>query len=271
MDGGRGPPVCLCFVTPLSGRVPFQQTSAAPTNEYKKNNNMPLSTTSDISPQTFQHWWQQQGDWVEAPNARRGGESGVQRLFDQSGVLYAKRQIGHIYRSLLHPYGRPTVLRERNALLALPTLGVAVPRLVYCGVEHHPQQGWRGLLVTAELQGFSDIDSWYANGGRTQCGEAQHSELLQQIGATLARMHRGRWQHGCLYAKHVFVRVAGGETQVALLDLEKSRKRLSRLRAARHDLRQLRRHSPWSDDDWQQLLQGYRRVFAEGARSLDTR
>ena len=77
---------------------------------------MPLDSANDIPQQAFQHWWQRQGDWVEPPNARRGGESGVQRLLDHSGVLYAKRQIGHIYRSLLHPGGRPTVLRERNAL-----------------------------------------------------------------------------------------------------------------------------------------------------------
>ena len=74
-------------------------------------------------------------------------------------------------------------------------------------------------------------------------------------------MHQGRWQHGCLYAKHVFVKVASDGVEVALLDLEKSRRRLSRQRAARHDLRQLRRHSPWNDGDWQLLLQGYRQQW----------
>ncbi|HEY1029002.1 MAG TPA: lipopolysaccharide kinase InaA family protein [Pseudomonas sp.] len=231
---------------------------------------MALCSTSEIPQQAFQYWWQQQGDWVEAPNVRRGGESGVQRLLDQSGVLYAKRQIGHVYRSLLHPRGLPTVLRERRALLALDALGVHVPQLVYCGVEHDPQQGWRGLLVTAELTGFTDIESWYAQGGREACGEAPHAQLLQLIGATLARMHLGHWQHGCLYAKHVFVRLDGDTPQVALLDLEKSRQRLSRLRAARHDLLQLKRHSPWSASDWHSLLEGYRQVFADGIRHLGT-
>ncbi|MFZ3206922.1 MAG: lipopolysaccharide kinase InaA family protein, partial [Pseudomonas sp.] len=28
----------------------------------------------------FEQWWQLQGEWVEEPNHRRGGESGVQRL-----------------------------------------------------------------------------------------------------------------------------------------------------------------------------------------------
>lgn len=231
---------------------------------------MTLRTTDDTAQLSFQHWWQLQGEWVEEPNQRRGGESGVQRLQGQDAIWYAKRQIGHLYRSPLHPLGRPTVLRERRALLALDALGVAVPKLIYCGVELDAQQGWRGLLVTAALDGFDDIDSWYAKGGREVCGETQHTRLLGEIGVTLARMHLGRWQHGCLYAKHVFVRFDGERPQVALLDLEKSRQRLSRRRAARHDLLQLRRHSPWSDDDWQQLLQGYRQVFAGGTRGLGT-
>ena len=209
----------------------------------------------------FEHWWQLQGEWVEQPNRRRGGESGVQRLRDAQGhLLYAKRQVGHLCRSLSHPFGRPTVLRERDALLGLSRLGVRVPRLIYCDASYQEGQGWRGLLVSEALDGFSDIDSWYASGGRERAGE-QHDVLLQQIGATLARMHLGRWQHGCLYAKHVFVKVTAEGVEVALLDLEKSRRRLSRKRAALHDLQQLRRHSSWSEAEWQQLLSGYRRQW----------
>ncbi|WP_137971078.1 lipopolysaccharide kinase InaA family protein [Pseudomonas sp. F(2018)] len=209
----------------------------------------------------FEHWWQQQGEWVEEPNRRRGGESGVQRLRDAQGhLLYVKRQVGHLCRSLSHPFGRPTVLRERDALLGLSRLGVRVPRLIYCDASYQEGQGWRGLLISEALDGFSDIDSWYAAGGRERAGE-QHDVLLQQIGATLARMHLGRWQHGCLYAKHVFVKVTAEGVEVALLDLEKSRRRLSRKRAALHDLKQLRRHSSWSEAEWQQLLSGYRRQW----------
>lgn len=229
---------------------------------------MPSSISHDFPQDTFQAWWQRQGEWVEEPNARRGGESGVQRLSDHGNVLYAKRQVGHVYRSLLHPFGRLTILRERSALLALNKLGVPVPRLVYCGLEHDQQQGWRGVLVTEALEGFEHVEQWYAKGGRETCSEAQHDLLMQQIGATLARMHRGHWQHGCLYAKHVFVRMNGDQPQVALLDFEKSRRRLSRLRAARHDLRQLRRHSPWSAEDWQQILAGYALVYPGGLKNL---
>lgn len=62
---------------------------------------------------------------MEEPNRRRGGESGVQRVISASGrLLYCKRQTGHIYRSWLHPFGRPTVLRERDALNGLRLLDV---------------------------------------------------------------------------------------------------------------------------------------------------
>ncbi|MEO4047628.1 lipopolysaccharide kinase InaA family protein [Pseudomonas sp. CAU 1711] len=217
----------------------------------------------------FEQWWQLQGAWVEEPNRRRCGESGVQRLRQEDGrVYYAKRQIGHIYRSWLHPFGRPTVLRERKALLALPECGVRVPKIVYCGTTRG-EQGWRGLLVSEELQGFQDIESWYAGGGRERIGPERHALLLQQIGAMLARMNQGRWQHGCLYAKHVFVRVGEAESEVALLDLEKSRRRWTSRGAARHDLRQLRRHSSWSEAEWQLLLQGYRRQWGKALPALD--
>ncbi|KPW73310.1 InaA protein [Pseudomonas cannabina] len=45
----------------------------------------------------FSHFWSKRGEWVEEPNVRRGGESGVQRLLMEDGkTLYAKRQTGHI-------------------------------------------------------------------------------------------------------------------------------------------------------------------------------
>ena len=46
--------------------------------------------------------------------------------------------------------------------------------------------------------------------------------MLKELADNLARMHLGHWQHGCLYGKHVFVKVIGeGEkarAEVALLD-----------------------------------------------------
>ncbi|MGH8438108.1 MAG: lipopolysaccharide kinase InaA family protein [Pseudomonas sp.] len=222
----------------------------------------------------FDHFWQQQGEWVEAPNQRRGGESGVQRLNGENGqVLYSKRQIGHIYRSLMHPFGRPTVLREYDALNSFEQLGVRVPHIVYCGVERDADHQWRALLVSEALDGFEDCDNWYANGARERYSQALHERMLQDLAENLARMHRGHWQHGCLYGKHVFIKVIGegdeAQAEVALLDLEKCRRRISCQRAAANDLKQLRRHSSFNDAEWQKLLYFYQMAFGSAVKGLE--
>ncbi|WP_342650662.1 lipopolysaccharide kinase InaA family protein [Pseudomonas sp. REB1044] len=221
----------------------------------------------------FDYYWQQQGEWVEAPNQRRGGESGVQRLDDGSGqLLYAKRQVGHIYRSLLHPFGRPTVLRELDALTRFEQLGVRVPRIVFAGAERDADQQWRALLVSEALDGFVDLDTWHAEGARERYPQVLHERMLEELAANLARMHLGHWQHGCLYGKHVFVKVIGEDDQmraeVALLDLEKCRRRISCQRAAYNDLRQLRRHSSLNTAEFETLLYFYQSAFGSAVKGL---
>jgi len=229
---------------------------------------------SHVAPEErFEYFWRLQGEWVEEPNRRRGGESGVQRVKGPTGrLLYSKRQTGHIYRSWLHPFGRPTVLRERDAIKGLRSLNVRVPEMVFCEARRDPQHQWKALLVTASLDGFDEIEKWYAAGGREQYGEAVHERLLKELAATLARMHKGRWQHGCLYIKHIFVRVTGepdsANVEVALLDFEKCRQRLTAYRAASHDMLQLRRHSSWSDGDWEKLSYFYETAFGSAIKGL---
>ncbi|WP_419708723.1 lipopolysaccharide kinase InaA family protein [Pseudomonas sp. NFX224] len=229
---------------------------------------------SNVVPQDrFDYFWNQHGEWVEEPNVRRGGESGVQRVVGSDGqLLYAKRQTGHIHRSLLHPFGRPTVLRERDALTGVSALGVRVPEIVFCGAQRDPVHKWRALLVTKSLDGFEEIEHWYAGGGRERHGEAVHDRVLKELAENLARMHKGRWQHSCIYIKHVFVRVTGeGEAataEVALIDLEKCRQRLTAHQAAAHDMKQLRRHSSFSPTDWEKLVYLYKTAFGSAIKGL---
>ena len=173
---------------------------------------------------------------MEEPNQRRGGESGVQRLSDAKGkVLYAKRQVGHIYRSLRHPFGRPTVLRELDALNSFEQLGVRVPRLVFAGAERGADHQWRALLVSEALDGFVDLDTWHAEGARERYPQVLHERMLKELADNLARMHLGHWQHGCLYGKHVFVKVIGegeGPGRSRAAGPEKCRRRISCQRAA---------------------------------------
>lgn len=232
---------------------------------------MTADTVSMPAPGSLETWWQLQGEWVEAPNDRRGGHSGVQRIWKDDTLLYAKRQTGHIHRSLLHPFGRPTVLRERDALLGARKAGVTVPEIIYCAAERNTQ-GWRALLVTKELEGFQPIDAWYADNDRADYGEALHEQLLQKVAQSLASLHKARWQHGCIYIKHIFVRITSeGQAltpEVALLDLEKCRRRLTSKQAALHDMLQLRRHSPWSQADWQSLIGHYQLAMGRNFKTL---
>lgn len=229
---------------------------------------------TEVAPQDrFNYFWNQRGEWVEEPNVRRGGESGVQRVVGSDGqLLYVKRQTGHIHRTWLHPFGRPTVLRERDALIGVRELGVRVPEIIFCGAQRDPVHKWRALLVTKSLDGFEEIEQWYAGGGRERYGEAVHDRVLKDLAENLARMHKGRWQHSCIYIKHVFVRVTGegdaAKVEVALIDLEKCRQRLSAQRAAIHDMKQLRRHSSFNATDWNKLVYFYKTAFGSAIKGL---
>ena len=209
----------------------------------------------------FDYWWNSKGESVEPPNLRRNGESGVERLSTTNlGVLYIKRQRNHLFRDLRHPLGLPTVMREKFATVALNRLGIATPEVVFAEARK-TGEGWQAVLVTKELTGYADLENWYRAGGRQRIGEVQHQRLLMHFGSILGVMHRQHWQHSCLYPKHVFL-TAGDETSlpdVAMLDLEKIRRRLLPGHAARRDLDQLRRHSRnlWNEQDWQALLAGH--------------
>jgi Lipopolysaccharide kinase (Kdo/WaaP) family len=236
---------------------------------------MPFELTSDTMGEqsSFSYYWATSGEWVEEPNRRRGGESGVQRVLQGNGTIYVKRQLGHIYRSVLHPLGRPTVLRERDALICLSRLNVRVPRVIFCGAERDATHGWKALLVTAPLDGFESFENWMSNGGYERYGEAAYEQILKDLAENLARMHRGRWQHGSLFLKHVFVRAIVKNSdvrwEVALLDLEKSRRRFSASRAAAHDMKELRRHWPLSDIAWRKLLSFYGAAFGATWNGLE--
>lgn len=229
------------------------------------------NASTTLSPNSLDNWWNLQGEWVEEPNNRRGGCSGVQRIKRDGSLLYAKKQTGHIYRSISHPLGRPTVLRERDALLGAQKAGVTVPQIVYCQAQRSAE-GWRALLVTKALEGFQSLEQWYEDAQREHYSEALHQQLLKEIALSLANLHTARWQHGCLYIKHIFVRISGAgdacTAEVALLDLEKCRRRLTSKQAALHDMLQLRRHSPWDQTDWQNLISHYQLAMGRNFKTL---
>ena len=219
---------------------------------YEKNN-MPYENKD------FDYWWQVQGESVEPANVRRNGESGVDRVFTDSGMLYVKRQRNHLFRSLRYPFGLPTFMREKFAIQALQKININVPTIVFADARKISGE-WQAILVTKELHGYVDLECWYKQDGRKRLGEQQHEQFLLQLGRVLGLLHSHHWQHTCLYPKHIFVTQGDAMElpEIALIDLEKARCRIFASHAARRDLDQLRRHSAmWNEVDWKVLLTGH--------------
>ncbi len=220
-----------------------------------------MCTTKPTDDQEFNNWWARTGEWIEEPNQRRGGESGVQLLTPSTigqPRLYSKRQVNHTYSSLRYPFGHPTALREKKAIQALALLGIKVPKLAFYKAVKKGRN-WYALLVTEELKDFISLEQWYSQ----HCTQAVDSDTiastLKQIAHTLSLMHQAGWQHGCCYAKHIFIRISPQQRpEVALLDLEKARRRWPASRAALKDIKQLGRHrADMPDPHWQLFLDYY--------------
>ena len=236
-----------------------------------------MKTENGVSPRAdtqFDDWWNKSGLWVESPNQRRGGESGVQILKQDDPAapeLYCKRQIEHLYHSFRHPSGQPTVLREQQAYESFLRLGIRVPRVHYSGARKKDGQ-WQGLFVTEALEdGFISLEQWLENNAAGAIEDSLHQAMLRQLGVTLARLHRARWQHGCCYPKHIFVKAQQAENgscqvDIAFLDLEKSRRRWRIQAAAQHDLRQLWRHRGMMQQrDWHLLEEAHQHALSNAA------
>ena len=219
----------------------------------------------------FEYWQNLPGEWIEPPNRRRGGSSGVIRHQPENGpTLYIKRQEGHLFRSLRYPLGRPTCLREARALAHFQAVGVRVPVLRFFGLRK--EKLWKGILVTEALpDGFVSLDDFYRRDSGAASSDLVRLAVVASLAATLARLHRQRWQHCSLMTKHLFVRIsepaateARISAEIALLDLERARRQPLAMRAARRDLRFLFSHLPyWTESEWRLFDQHYLENFGK--------
>jgi len=190
-----------------------------------------------MRPQETSFWWSVTGEWVEEPNNRRGGFSGVQRVvLPQSGeCYYVKRQRNHLFRSVRYPTGRPTLLREWQSMRFCQSIGVPTAPLVFFDMQKG-KEGWESILVTRDLQGYVSLDRVYKE-KLWSC--QQRAEALRAVAAALISLHRAHRKHGHLYPKEVFVKLSGERPAVAIVDWELSRSRLTAARAAQPDVRRL--------------------------------
>ena len=118
----------------------------------------------------------------------------------------------------------------------------------------------RAVLVTEELAGFRSLEAWAAEWTRRGWPTiGARRRVIGAVALAVRRMHAHRFQHNCLYAKHVFVKAEDfGEVDVRLIDLEKGKHRWWRRLAVHRDLDTLHRHSPgWRMTDRLSFLQAY--------------
>jgi len=194
--------------------------------------------------------WELDIGWVEVPNRRRGGWSGVSRhaLQGRDGsteAVYIKRQQNHTTRSWRHPLrGIMTFRREFLNLHRLQSFGVPVPDVLYFA-EQAVAGDRRAILVTRGLTGYASLEDcmkyWKAHGFPERT--VWHG-LLRQLAAIARHMHRHRMRQNCFYPKHVFIGETAGRPDIRLLDFEKAERTLSVQRAMLRDLDTLNRHSP---------------------------
>lgn len=217
----------------------------------------------------FDAWWRLEAPTVEPGNVRRGGWSTVGRhtLCAADGArvgVYVKRQQDHVYRSWRHPWrGRLTGEREMHVLRRCRALGIATAEPVLYA-QRRAGGHLQGVLVTRELAGYRALDALvddWRRGGAPPRG--QRRRLLQAIATQVQVLHDAHLEHNCLYPKHLMidtVRLAGDASAatVALIDLEKCKRRWWRWTCTVRDLDSLNRRSVgWSRTDRRRFLGWY--------------
>lgn len=207
----------------------------------------------------FDDWWEMEGEWVEPPNRRRGGFSGVIRTTVNNDVVYIKRMENHLCHTLRHPFGIPTIMREIDAIKHLYPKGVVVPEIVF-GDAIRKNGQWRSLLVTKEMKNFLSLEDWYKTDAWKNIDEAVYDKILKEIALAFRKMHLQKRQHGSCYARHVFIHLEN-DIKAGFIDLEHSRRRLTCAQAKNHDFTQFgKKLSVMPKKDWEKVLAWYEQL-----------
>jgi hypothetical protein len=195
----------------------------------------------------FESIWASEIKWFEEPNHRRGGWSGVGRInLSRDHVsflnIFVKKQQNHGRLTWRHPIkGEPTFRREFQRLKFLELNRFAAPKVVFYG-ESVVNGEQRAILVTVALDDFQSFEE-VLNGWWMSASRQQQNLLIQKIAVELRRFHDLGLVHRALYPKHVFIKNADHNPEIALIDLEKARFNFFGAYRTFFDLAALNRHS----------------------------
>jgi hypothetical protein len=223
---------------------------------------------------TFDNFWQLNAKWFEDPNHRRGGWSGVARCelrLPGGGTtrVFLKRQENHVTRTWRHPIrGMATLVREFDSFVRFQQLQVPTVRPLYFA-ERRVNGNLRAVLITEELAGFRSLESllteWSEQGPPVL---AERRQVIESLARAVRQMHRHRFQHNCLYRKHLFLKLPevngkklSGPVEVRIIDLEKTKQKWFQWFAARRDLSSLERDcSGWGIGDRVRFYKAYLQI-----------
>ena len=229
---------------------------------------------------SFEAIWALETEWVEKPNFARQGWSGMARI-ELNGPapsltgVYLKRQENHGYRSLRNPFRyRPTAYREYQCLVAMQSAAIKAPDVLYYG-ERHTGKKLQAILMTREIPQSIPLDDYVHLADERPPAEVR--QIIQDTADLIGKLHRHHFQHCALYGKHVLISgfetgaspsPAAGRLAPYLIDVEKTRRRLSRIAIAVRDLSQFHRRVPWTKVQWNTFLEHY--VIASRMKRLKT-
>ena len=210
---------------------------------------------------------QQNFDWFEAPNRRRGGWSGVSRIELNPEAPEAERRAVFLKIQQNHFYIAPktcfmkrlTFEREFTAMQALRPHSEAIPQVVmFAKWQENGNQG--SILVTEALDSWIPLRPWLL--GELNLPQPDEETLQRVIGAiaqTAKEINQAGWIHMCFSAKHIFLKEQlDGIFAVRVVDLEKTRKRVGLARRTIKDCSHFLRHTPnLTDSDKTHFLKAY--------------
>ena len=193
----------------------------------------------------FDSFWSIDADWVEEPNYRRGGWSGVSQLTltlpqGEQASFYLKRHENHCYHPRLLPWlKKPTLLREKNNLLLFARNGIPSLELIYYASKKIAGKT-RAVMMTLALESHEDLLSLAKQQADFTLAERHH--LIRCLAKAVRTMHQHHIQHTALYPQHVFV--SRKTKAVRFIDLEGARRRWRKKKCMLRDLDTLQRYTP---------------------------
>ena len=206
---------------------------------------------------SFDNFWQLPKNWIEEPNHRRNGWSGVStHSIEHNGVtvdLFIKRQQNHNSRTFQHPFGAPTFRKEFINIQTLEERDIPTLEVVFYGEKIIDKQQC-AVLATLALSEHVPLDDWATNNNDDELSNS----VCETVGRVVRKCHDANLQHRSLYGKHLFVSTQQSPPDIRFIDLEKMRQSKSTVEKRAADLGQLFRHSDSiSQSQKQHLLNHY--------------